>query len=192
MSFESDREVTRELASGERLLWTDQPRRGLRLRYSDGFMIPFSLLWGGFAVFWEVSVIRSGGPAFFMLWGVPFVLMGMYITVGRFFADARQRARTYYGLTDQRVVIITGLFRRQVRSLPLRTLQDITLDERGDRSGTISFGGGNPMANWFGGSGWPNTGGQRAPAFELIENARQVHTRIRAAQAAAASLPVGT
>ena len=191
MSFESDREVTHELASGEKLLWTGQPRPGLRLRASDALMIPFSLLWGGFAVFWELSVIRSGAPALFMVWGVPFVLMGLYITVGRFFADARQRGRTYYGLTDQRIVIITGLFTRKVKSLSLRTLQDISLDERGDRSGTISFGGGNAMANWFGGSGWPGAGGQPAPAFELIENARQVHTRVRAAQAAAASPPVG-
>jgi hypothetical protein len=153
-------------------------------------MIPFSLLWGGFAVFWEFSVIRNGGPVFFMIWGVPFVLMGLYITIGRFFADARQRARTYYALTDQRVVIIAGLFSRQVKSLPLRTLQDITLDERGDQSGTISFGAGNAMANWFAGSGWPITGSQRPPAFELIENARQVHTRIRAAQEARASPPI--
>ena len=191
MSFESDQEVTRELASGEKLAWTGQPRPGLRLRSSDVIMVPFSLMWAGFAFFWELSAIRSGGSAFFVLWGVPFVLMGVYVTVGRFFADARQRARTYYGLTDQRVVIITGLFSRRVKSLPLRTLHDITLEERGDRSGTISFGGGNGMANWFGGSGWPGTEHQRAPAFELIENARQVHTRIRAAQAAAASLPVG-
>src|SRR5262245_52827091 len=106
--------VQRELGPQERLLWSGRPRVGLVLRASDTFMIPFSLLWGGFAVFWEYSVVTGGAPFFFMLWGIPFVLVGLYFIFGRFVVDMKQRETTTYGVTDERVLIISGLFARRV------------------------------------------------------------------------------
>jgi hypothetical protein len=64
-----------------------------------------------------------------VLWGIPFVLVGLYLIIGRFFADAYLRARTCYGVTDQRVLIVTNLWNLQVKSVSLRTLGDISLRE---------------------------------------------------------------
>jgi hypothetical protein len=103
--------ISQALDSGESLIWSGAPRHGLVLRPSDAYMIPFSLLWGGFAIFWEASVLRMPpGPntAFMSIWGVPFMLMGLYLIVGRFFVDARIRAKMYYGLTNRRAIIISG------------------------------------------------------------------------------------
>jgi hypothetical protein len=149
-------------------------------------MIPFSLLWGGFAFFWEASVVSSGAPAFFAFWGIPFVLVGAYIIVGRFFADARLRRATVYGLTSTRVIVLTGLFARRVKSLSLRTLTDLSLTERADRSGTITFGAVHPWASWAGAMPWPGLAQYQSPCFELIVDARSVYNRIREAQKAAA------
>ena len=74
------------------------------------------------------------------LWGIPFILIGAHMLVGRFFVDKWQRARTTYGLTSQRVIIVSELFRRSIKSLNLRTLADVSLTERPDGSGTITFG----------------------------------------------------
>lgn len=148
-------------------------------------MIPFSLMWCGFAFFWEVSVIRMGAPFFFMLWGIPFILVGLYIVFGRFFADARTRARTYYGVTNERIIIISGRSSRQSKSLALRTLGEISLTERSDRSGTITFGPQHPAARHVP-AGWPGASQYAAPAFEMIEHAKETYELIRQTQRAMA------
>jgi len=180
-------EIEQQLSAGESVLWRGRPRQGIVVRGSDAFLIPFSLLWGGFAFFWEYSVLRSGAPAFFVLWGVPFVLVGLYFIAGRFFFEARLRAGTVYALTDERVLIVSGVFARRVRSLGLRTLAELSLSPgRGDE-GTISFGGGSPLAGMFGGmAGWPGSERHLGPRFELLADARGVFEKIRAAQRAAA------
>src|SRR5262245_25267621 len=91
-----------ELGPREKLLWAGRPRQGVFLRPADALLIPFSLLWAGFAVFWESMVVRTPAPWFFVLWGIPFVAIGCYLVVGRFYVDARQRGRTYYGVTNER------------------------------------------------------------------------------------------
>jgi hypothetical protein len=148
------------------------------LRPADALMIPFSLLWGGFAIFWEATVIASKAPFFFKLWGIPFVVVGLYLIVGRFFADSRQRSRTTYAVTNERVVIISGLFKETVKSLALKTIADLSLSERPDGSGTVTLGPSTSFAL----AGWPSGRQQQAPALEGIANARSVYEIIRRAQ----------
>lgn len=176
-------EVRRQLGRGERVLWTGQPKQGVLLRGSDVFMIPFSLLWGGFAFFWEWSAINSDAPPFFVLWGIPFVLVGIYLIFGRFFVDAKERQRTHYAVTNERVLIISGLARRTVKSLSLGTLSDVSISERPNGEGSITFGAAPAFAGFFGGfSGWPGMGAQMGPRFDLIPRAKWVYDTIRNAQ----------
>jgi hypothetical protein len=177
--------VGRELGTGERLLWTGTPRQGLLLRPSDAFMVPFSLLWGGFAMFWETSVLREGGPIFFALWGIPFVLVGLYMIVGRFFVDARLRAKTVYALTDRRAIVMSGPSGTAVRSVDLARIPELSIAERADGTGTITFGSPVTGAAWFGGMPWPGVSGKLTPAFELVAEVRPLYQRVREAQAAA-------
>jgi hypothetical protein len=174
------------LDSGESLLWRGSPKQGLVLRSSDALMIPFSLLWGGFAIFWEWGVLNSGAPTFFALWGIPFVLVGLYMIIGRFFVDAKIRAGTAYFLTERRVVIVSGLFSRKIQSLPLRTLSELSVSERPDRTGTILFGRPGAYGAFTSGMPWPGMERYSTPSFELIPEAKRVHDRILEAQRAVA------
>jgi hypothetical protein len=176
--------VRAQLESGEQLIWHGQPRQGLLLRPSDAFMIPFSLLWGGFAIFWETTVILSRAPVFFWLFGVPFVLIGLHLIFGRFFTDSRARAHTFYGVTNDRIIITSGKHGKRIQSLSLSTLGDITLDERADGSGTITFAAANPLGRFgnFGAMPGGGTGRQTTPSFEMIPQAKKVYEMIRGAQ----------
>ncbi|MFI5459205.1 MAG: PH domain-containing protein [Isosphaerales bacterium] len=174
----SEERIARELTSGEKLLWSGRPRQGLVLRPTDTLVIPFSLLWCGFAVFWEASALRLDAPWFFKLWGIPFVLVGLYMIFGRFIVDVYERSRTRYGVTSSRVILISGLLHESVRSLPLRNLSEISLSERSDGTGNVVFGNaygpGQFMNLGSGGSQW-----YQPATFECIPDARAVHDLIR-------------
>jgi len=96
--------IQSELVSGESLLWSGRPNPGVIFHSDDWYMIPFSLLWGGFAIFWESMALGFWGhnakgtpPVFMALWGVPFVVIGQYLIWGRFVYDGWLKRRTYYG-----------------------------------------------------------------------------------------------
>lgn len=178
-------QIRQELSPGEQTVWWGRPRQGLVLRGSDAIAIPFSLLWCGcFAIFWESGVVSSNAPPFFVLWGVPFVAIGLYMVIGRFFVEAKQRASTFYAVTPERVLIVSGLLSRKVKSLNLRTLSDISLSQSGSGEGSISFGPQRPFASMFGGS-WPGAEQQLGPRFDLISDAKLVYEKIRDAQRSA-------
>ncbi len=179
---EAEQKIKLELGPNEKLLWSGRPKQGIFLRGTDAFLIPFSLMWGGFAVFWEIIVFRNHAPFLFRLFGIPFVLLGLYMIIGRFFADASQRRKIIYGLTNQRVIIISGLLSRQVKTLNLKTLSDISLAERSDERGTISFGRINPRYMWINTGWWPGLNLLAVPNFDTIEKAKEVYEKIRRAQ----------
>jgi hypothetical protein len=168
-------------------------------------MIPFSIMWGGFAIFWETMALhiprhRNAIDLIFPLFGIPFVLMGLYIIFGRFFVDAIQRENIYYGISDRRVIIVRGAFnqvrtldlktliaivagltRHKVKSMDLRTLTDVSMTERSDGSGTITFGSQDASSaalRGFAGLSGPSAG----PCFDMVEQVKSVYEQIRTAQ----------
>jgi hypothetical protein len=46
-----------ELLPDESIVWGGRPVSSVIFHKEDAFLIPFSLLWGGFAIFWEASVL---------------------------------------------------------------------------------------------------------------------------------------
>jgi hypothetical protein len=175
-------DLSDRLLKGEKIIWSGRPAQGLLLTSRDGLLIPFSLMWGGFAVFWETSVLaQPQAPSIMKLFGVPFVLIGLYIAVGRFLLDAWIRRGTQYFVTDKRILISrSGLF-SQFTAMSLDRLPDTSLTEKANGQGTITFGQPTPL--------WPRNKGYSAwtlsldpvPQFLAIENARSVFAQIQQA-----------
>jgi hypothetical protein len=185
MTYEIEQKLRPELTRDERLIWSGVPQPGLRWRSSDWFAVPFALFWC-----YMVFGIHGGGaypprtPFYLQPQAIPFALIGFYVLIGRFFVDWYQRSRTYYGLTDQRVIIVDGMFNRRVKSLTLATLTDISLSERSNGSGSISFGSGALSGSWFGRPSWRGMNNAQVPQFDLIDNVRRVYALVREAQQA--------
>lgn len=77
-------------------------------------------------------------------------------------------------LTDRRAIIESGLFRSSVRSVSLAALAEIRIRENRKGRGTIQFGsGGGPFAMVP--RNWPGAGQFASPAFDGIDDARQVY-----------------
>lgn len=93
------------LRDDENLLWSGAPDPQVRFTSADLFLVPFSVLWCGFAIIWEVTSVAGGAPAFFNLWGIPFILVGLYMTVGRFYYKRYRKSRTAYAVTTRRAII---------------------------------------------------------------------------------------
>lgn len=175
LRYERESQIRRYLDPEERLEWSGGPRRGLVLGPIDVVLVPFSLMWGGSAIAWEASVLRSGAPTLFVLVGILFVAGGVYLMLGRFVVDARRRANTSYGLTNRRVIIVTGVFSKSIKSLPLGEISSITLDERADRSGTIFLAQPHPILLRYPGIRWPGTSQHQVPALQWIQDSKAVH-----------------
>jgi len=127
------------LERGERLLWAGRPAQGLLLTGRDGFLIPFSLVWCGFVVFWLATAIKSSAPWFFVLWGVPFLVVGLYMAFGRFVFDAWLRSGLRYAVTNRRILIERPAPFARFSSLRIDRLPQVDLSERANGKGTIRF-----------------------------------------------------
>ncbi len=182
------------LQSGESLLWEGQPDPARYSRRGLLFAVPFGCAFTGFALFWVAFTFaltrgNSGGVpvALFPLFGVPFVLVGLYILVGRLFVAAHQARSTWYAVTDRRVLIVTGR-RCALTELALTGIPAMQVDEQGDGFGSIAFGATAAMSFLPGLSGGPAyVGGTRyapmVPAFQSIPHVRAVYDRVKGAQA---------
>ena len=181
---ESSATIQPELVSGESVLWAGQPNTRVIFHKADVLMIPFSLLWGGFAIFWEAGASgywglgqHSGRPWLFgMLWGIPFVLIGQYFIWGRFIYATWKKKRTHYAVTNRRVIVVQNSWRRQMASAYIDTLPTLSIEGSSQGFGTLRFAQAEPI--WSGRQGWGAWDGMsigNVPTFVDVEDVQSVY-----------------
>ena len=184
-------EIARQIGPSEKICWEGQPRQGVRFHGYDIILIPFSFAWFASSAFmlgvfvWDLLEPDSKGvPVLaFLALLVPHVCFGLYLLLGRFLVGAWVRRHIFYAVTTERILIVSGIFSRRVRSLNLRTLSDLGLSEKSDGSGTIHFGPPSPMWASAQVPGWYSYPGAKSSAgFESIPDSRRIYDLIRATQ----------
>lgn len=139
-------EIQPELMSGESIYWAGMPKPGVMFHSDDWLTIPFSLMWTGFCVFWEFGALGFWGNTsrpgeknvFMVLWGIPFLIIGNYLVWGRFLVDAWLKRRTYYAVTDRRVLVLQEGWKKKTSSIFLEAIPQI--QREGTTTGTLWFG----------------------------------------------------
>ena len=126
------------LRPGEQLRWSGRPGPKARFAKADAFLVPFSLFWAGFVVVWEWLAVTRDSPLLFVLFGIPFVLMGLYLVFGRFIYKNRRKRSTVYGLTDSRAIVSTRPGAMQ--DIGLTGVPVSTTRSRDGRRATVLFG----------------------------------------------------
>jgi hypothetical protein len=128
------------LRADEQLLWYGAPDPRLWFTPADAFRVPFSLLWCGFVIFWESMAVAHGGSVFIRLWGILFVVVGLYVAVGRFFYKNYRKRRTAYAVTTRRAIVIAM---RSFADMPLWNQPVTVKRSRGARHASVVIG--NPV-----------------------------------------------
>lgn len=116
-SSNASHQVRADLLPGEHLLWEGHPDPRLLFTPADAFIVPFSILWCGFAIFWVVGASRTAGLGF-ASFGLLFVLVGLYLVFGRFIYKTNRKRRTAYAISDRRVIVATGS--NSISQMPVR------------------------------------------------------------------------
>jgi hypothetical protein len=100
-------QLSPSLYPNERVLWSGRPDPAVNFTSGDVYLIPFGLFFLCFSIFWEVGA-SSAPIGFFPLFGIPFVLVGLYYVIGRFFVKHYTKKRTAYAITERRAIVLIG------------------------------------------------------------------------------------
>lgn len=181
MDYQAKETILKEILPGEKLVWADQPKQGIVFRAPDLYMIPFTLIWLYFVSLWFQGIdITANKPIdfSFLLMGIPHLLIGIYLLIGRFLYDAHRRKNTTYGLTKNRAIIVTNIFRTNIKSIQLKDNHNISFTQKGNQLGTIRF---EKLSFWQSFLSKGDMNGikdSHLPKFELITNAESVYNQI--------------
>jgi len=129
------------LRDRESVLWEGKP---VQARYVTRLwpMSLFGALFLAFSVFWVFMALsatrQAGGPApgdglpsivisVFPFFGLPFVLVGFYLTFGHYIKSAIEWKRMLYVITDQRVILRSGAVTPVIASVDLNEVTGLTV-----------------------------------------------------------------
>ncbi len=124
------------MESGEYAVWQGRPERGNYFSGMNWVTALFSLVWLGFSLSWEAIAIAAGAPPVFLLFGLPFIGIGIFLLFGGALRRMRNRGKTLYLITNRRVLIKSGSRVSIYRAEDLPAMQ-IKLHKNGN--GTIIF-----------------------------------------------------
>jgi len=116
--------LSRHIRAGEKVLWRGKPVK-MPFIVPSLATIPFGLFFLGFSILWMWGAASTGAPGPFALFGLPFVLIGLGVTVGPSIWQLMRYKNTEYMITDQRIITQTGAFGLDTRFVDFEKIQEV-------------------------------------------------------------------
>jgi hypothetical protein len=140
------------LAQDERILWAEQPDPNKIFSLIDIYYIPIGIFIGLFMTVWEglafyallVTFLETGEIIhpliiIFPLVGFPFFLFGLYFMFGRFFYKRWRRKRTFFAVTNKRVLVLSKLRHYNLQELQHNSIAEINLTAKSNGTGKLEI-----------------------------------------------------
>lgn len=127
------------LDEGEQVLWEARPAprcfvfRQWRQALFGAVFLLLCLVWQ----VWGLAVARAHDAAWSAWLPVPFVLIGLQLSVGRLVAARLEWPHVAYALTARRLLVRRGMLRRRLLSLELADVTYFRLVFHGEELGTL-------------------------------------------------------
>lgn len=122
------------LEADEFMLWQGKPEKGNYFRREDIFRVPFGIFFFIFACVWAGGA--SMASPIFALFALPFMAVGLYLSVGIIIHRAYLLSKTNYAVTNKKLIRISGTKVDIVYADQVNNMQ-ITMNK--DGTGTIVF-----------------------------------------------------
>ena len=126
-----------DLGRGEDLIWSEVPSAWASFRGRSILTFVWGIIWTGLVIFMFTLPSKNGGPP--DLFRVLFVGFGIVFTLSSF-RDVITATWSIYGVTNQRVIILTRYpWRSVVQSFYKNDIEFLKKERRDDGSGNLIF-----------------------------------------------------
>lgn len=166
-------QIALQIESDERVLWHDVPEQGLRLYPVQGIMMAAAVFLSLVFAFVLWSYWQTGANLNELTPFAVFVLVFDNAWLVHPILDVVRRERTSYVLTNRRVLINSGLLRRRVQSIDIRSLPKLEFHAKSDGRGSVMLGQAYTGLTAHGISSVINP-----PALDGIEDGKRVYDMI--------------
>ena len=127
--------VNAYLTPDEVLVWKGHPEQGNLLLPADTFIAIFGLALLAFGIYWA-SIVIPAGEAAMQAFCILFIAVSVYLAVGRFLYKAYLRDKTFYAITDQKLIIRSG---RNTTIYHGKDLPPMNIHVHGNGNATLIF-----------------------------------------------------
>ncbi len=153
--------LKRYLLLEEKILWTGKPDTKKLFLKEDIFLIVIGCSCIIANLIWEINSIRiitgsiveenikPSDGIISIVFGIPFILVGYYLTIGRVIKRRRNNQKILYVITDKRILIFEIGTNEKVIKKDINQITNIDMDIDKNGTGTIIFGENNSSNKFY-------------------------------------------